>query len=384
MAAAVDLNNASQSLDFHKSRVLKELADRMVFSETATSDETISALVFLASAELSKASAEARTHLKGLKMVLCQRFGTHSGHQIPDAKFSRVVQTLELTLALMFDEPYFAPEVSELSLHRVCDQINDILVGEQLEYLAQGENIRQEEMYIKPIFTLINNAFSCMSLLAELPASGDAASQAFWKNLEEFRQDNCTDGGPAGAVVRPAARACYHSMAILYNLVSNSRPYRHSSNNRHVAGLTAALAASSELSWRHLPFLQLFAILTGLTSARDQGTRGRLKRHLWGAVFTTLKWRKTRRFMLLYVVGRDKLHAVFSPQAQSPSGVYPYTSPSSENTSVMYDLDSTSRQWPSQVHTAMRTCRSAQEMLCSDHRFHQVIRDGGCWLTEIE
>ncbi|KXS98973.1 hypothetical protein AC578_4974 [Pseudocercospora eumusae] len=167
-------------------------------------------------------------------------------------------------------------------------------------------------MYIRPIFTLINTAFSCMSVLAEIPESGHAASQAFWNSLEVFRQGNCTDGGLAGAVLRPAARVCYHPLAILYNLFSNPRPYSH--------GIPSTLgnldwSDSSERSKhpRETQAISLECYLCHSEVAKDKT--------LYAPIF------------------RRKLHAVFSPQAgesfgvQPSSGFFPNSSPSSEKTS---------------------------------------------------
>lgn len=58
LAGAGETQNASQPEGIYKAKVLHELRERMRFPETAQSDETISALMFLTSFDVSVVSVD--------------------------------------------------------------------------------------------------------------------------------------------------------------------------------------------------------------------------------------------------------------------------------------------------------------------------------------
>lgn len=137
---------------------------------------------------------------------------------------------------------------------------------------------------------------------------GGSIYDTFYESLEEFRKANCRDD-PISCTAYPIARMCYHQQAILYNLIANKRPYRHTSNAKHVLGLVTETKADLHGPWQSMPFLQIMVLLTGLAASRDPRHKAFFKARLLKAIYTmgVERWPEVREFILMFLLSRDYL-----------------------------------------------------------------------------
>ncbi|KAF2164095.1 hypothetical protein M409DRAFT_25442 [Zasmidium cellare ATCC 36951] len=386
LAGAGEIQNASQPEGIYKAKVLHELRERMRFPETSQSDETISALMFLTSFDLSRANIEARTHLHALNDILKQKYGD----AIPPSN-SMMLETLDLIQALMFhthplttpSTPPHTPSAWEMS-----ELLSGLLTAD-FTAIAPSEALK-----LRGLNSLLRSAFAAVQATIINATMGAVVFETFYDTLEEFRRANYRDDPDDG--VGHMARVCYHQHAILYNLVANGRPYRHPSNARHVQGLCVAIEADVHEPWRKMPFLRLMVLLTGLAASREAGGKAFFKARLVAAVYELRvgRWAEVREFVGMFLVGRDFLEGRAEERevvdSVSPDGsVAACFGDGRERGGVcevsmgdiVLDPDVGKQAHESSKPEAYRQ-RRVQELLASDRGFHEVIRKGNCWLTE--
>ncbi|KAK4498814.1 hypothetical protein PRZ48_009324 [Zasmidium cellare] len=365
----------------YKAKVLHELRERMQFPETAQSDETIAALMFLTSFDLSRANVEARTHLSALNGILKQKHGDN----IPLSN-SMMLETLDLISAIMFHtQPLTTPTTL---LHTPSAwEMSELLAG-----LLSADSIAAHPTNLRGLNTLLSSAFAAVQATIINATMGGVVYETFYSTLEDFRLANCRDLEEGGTGI---ARVIYHQHAILYNLVANAHPYAHPSNTRHVTGLCLAIEAEP---WRGMPFLRLMVLLTGLAASREAAKKAFFKARLVGAIYEmgVARWVEVREFVGMFLVGREFLEGrageaqdSLSPEdfgaaaGQVDAGVEASSAQVAVGEEVLDpELCDQLAPSPSPPKTNVDRQRRVQELLDMDRGFHDVIRRGDCWLTE--
>lgn len=164
---------------------------------------------------------------------------------------------LDLLHAAIFDQDptlieSLSDQDSDTSDAEAFQRFTPLLIAEQ-EALAQVDspfktNFRIFSDFLQIATHFLDNAGNHESAgrLQQLLEQLNIASQNEWSTAD--------DGYHLG-------RACSSTLSILQSLLVRKTPHRHQSNEQQVQWLFAAIQNSSQRSWRHVPYLQLFMLV---------------------------------------------------------------------------------------------------------------------------
>jgi hypothetical protein len=289
-----------------KGKVFREMIKRLPTMDKVMTDEMVPSILCLISFELSRTSLEARTHLQALNAIrkLEQQKGLN--------EFPIMFEALDILHSLMFD----LPTVTQVELTRLPDaeDVTNIFTYVQEE---QGNLIGPNKTKTTMLWDIEELLVHLRALMSDTLAGSlpeDLPGALFYDGLEEFRSTYCT-GTQSSVQDQYLARCCYHTFAILYNILVNRRPFRHPSNKKHATGLYFPIQTNLRRSWDELPRLKLWILVVALSASRDAGEQSLFQDHIATTIYQSgiTAWERIKRCLCSFLRIRSQLDALSNP-----------------------------------------------------------------------
>ena len=209
---------------------------------------------------------------------------------------------LTMPTAGLNETPADDPGISDAE---VFARLTPILAAEQSDFHRTNQTASSEKLgQLRNLLVAAQDVLN--DVLTEEAASyfttSDDTAQIFRQHLELFQQSG-VQPDPRSPDAHHLARACHLNMVILFHLIVNKVPQRHMNNQSFVNNLFEAVRNVKDATWRPIPYLRLWVLLTGAISSIDVSKKSFFKAQLVRAIYQMgmSEWRRVKTFIMRYL-----------------------------------------------------------------------------------